>query len=259
MVKLKKYPRAVKRFGLFLTFLLLLSCGTKYYNVSRIEGREIGITESVGTNPNIEQFIKPYRDSVDKDMNVVLAYAPETLDKSGQWQSKIGNLMAYVTRQAGDSLFFLREHKHVNLCLLNFGGIRSIIPKGNVTKRTAFEIMPFENRLVVAELKGEQIVELVNYFIADKKAHPLAGASFVIAPDGTAKYLAVTADGFDIDKNYYVVTSDYLVNGGDKMDFFKKAVNTYDLNYKLRDVLIDYFTAVDTVRPTINVGIIQSP
>jgi len=251
MVKLKKYTRAVKRFGLFLTFLLLLSCGTKRYNVSRIEGREIGITQGAGTNAEIENLIKPYRENIDKDMNVILAYAPQTLDKSGQWQCTIGNLMADVTLDSGNRVFEKREGKKIDICLLNFGGIRSIIPQGNVTTRTAFEVMPFENRIVVAELKGEQILEMVNYIIADKKAHPISGLTFSIAKDGTAKNIAIKGTVVNADKTYFVVTSDYLINGGDKMDFFKKAKNTYDLDYKLRNVLIDYFKEVDTV-PVIN-------
>ena len=66
------------------------------------------------------------------------------------------------------------------LCIFNHGGIRSIIPKGNVTTRTAFEIMPFENSVVVIALKGEQILEMVNYIITDKKPHPLSGITFTI-------------------------------------------------------------------------------
>jgi 2',3'-cyclic-nucleotide 2'-phosphodiesterase (5'-nucleotidase family) len=37
--------------------------------------------------------------------------------------------------------------------LLNNGGIRAILPLGNVTTRTAFQIMPFENTMVVIALK----------------------------------------------------------------------------------------------------------
>ena len=37
------------------------------------------------------------------------------------------------------------------------------------------------------------------------------------------------------------MTSDYLVNGGDNMLFFKKNVVKYDLEYKLRNIIIDYF------------------
>ena len=52
-----------------------------------------------------------------------------------------------------------------------------------------------------------------------------------------------------IDKNtiYYVATNDYLSNGGDNMNFFNKGIQKYDLDYKLRNVLIDYFIEVDTI------------
>ena len=247
MVKLKKYPGAIKQFGLFLTFLALLSCGAKTWRVDRIEGREIGVTEAAGTDPKLEEVIRPYRENIDKDMNVVLAFAPQTLDKSGQWQCTIGNLMADVALDFGNRVFEKREGKRIDMCVLNFGGIRSIIPQGNVTTRTAFEVMPFENRLVVAELKGEQILEMVRYIISEKKAHPVSGLSFTVGKDGTAKNVAIKGTVVNADKSYFVVTSDYLINGGDKMDFFKKAVNTFDLDYKLRNVLIDYFKEVDTV------------
>ncbi|MNR62085.1 bifunctional 2',3'-cyclic nucleotide 2'-phosphodiesterase/3'-nucleotidase precursor protein [compost metagenome] len=49
------------------------------------------------------------------------------------------------------------------------------------------------------------------------------------------------------DKIYYVGTNDYLANGGDNMNFFKKGIQKFDLDYKLRNILIDYFKEVDTI------------
>ena len=51
----------------------------------------------------------------------------------------------------------------------------------------------------------------------------------------------------DTNKKYYVATSDYLANGGDNMTFFKKSTTSYDLDYKLRNLFIDYFKKVDTL------------
>ncbi len=76
--------------------------------------------------------------------------------------------MADVTLKRGNKVFKSREKKNIDICILNHGGIRAILPKGNVTTRTAFEIMPFENTMVVIALKGEQILELVDYFITRK-------------------------------------------------------------------------------------------
>lgn len=252
MVKLKKYNQFFKLFVIFITSILIVSCGKPNYQLTTIEGKRIPIKETIQQTPEIEQFISPYREHIDADLSAVLAYSPETLDKSGsKWQSSLGNLLADVTFKAADKVFQLREKKPVSICLLNSGGIRSILPKGNVTARTAFEIMPFENSLVVIGLKGEQIQELVDYFIATKKSHPIAGITFTIKKDNTAKNILVQGKPLDSNTVYYVATNDYLANGGDNMNFFKKGIQKFELDYKLRNILIDYFKEVDTI-PVIN-------
>ncbi|HLA55056.1 MAG TPA: 5'-nucleotidase [Flavobacterium sp.] len=255
MVNLKKYHAALKQFVLFLTFLLAFGCGTPKYHVTKIEGKEIGVTDKNTEVPAIEAFIKPYRDNIDKDMNVVLAYAPETLDKSGEWQCAIGNVMADATLDLSNRVFLKRENKKIDMCLLNFGGIRSIIPKGNITTRTAFEIMPFENSVIVTELKGEEILEMISYIITEKKAHPISGLAFKIGTDKIAEDIRINGQAFDPYRTYLVVTSDYLVNGGDNMNFFRKSLHNYDLDYKLRNVLIDYFREKDTIKAPTDIRI----
>ena len=248
MVKLKKYNGFLKLFVIFLTLFFVISCSKQPYYVSKIEGKRIPITEKQNQVPEIENFIKPYREHINKDLDSVLAYCPETLDKSsGEWQTTIGNLMADVTLQRGNLVFNAREKKNIDICLLNNGGIRSILPKGNVTSRTAFEIMPFENSLVVIALKGEQILELVDYFIVTKKAHPLAGMTFTIDKNNQPKNILVQGKTVEKEAIYYVATNDYLSNGGDNMNFFKKGIQKFDLDYKLRNILIDYFKEVDTI------------
>ena len=88
---------------------------------------------------------------------------------------------------------------------------------------------------------------MVNYIITEKKPHPLSGMTFTIGNNNAAKNIMIQRNPFELDKVYYVVTSDYLINGGDKMDFFKKGIEKYDLDYKLRNILIDYFTEADTL------------
>lgn len=256
MVKLKNYNGVVKHFVLLLTFTTVISCAEKKYAVTKIEGKEIGITdknsEVVGSSASeqakqIENFIKPYRDRIDADLNTVLGNAPETLDKSGEWQTPMGNFLADITFEKSDKVFQLREKKAIDICLLNHGGIRSIIPKGNITARTAYEVMPFENSAIVIGLKGEQILEIVNYIISEKKPHPLKGMTFTIDKNNQPKNILVNEKALDENKVYYVVTSDYLSNGGDNMIFFKKGVEKYDLDYKLRNIIIDYFKENKTI------------
>lgn len=248
MLKQKNYNAALTQFVSILTLFLVISCATQKPYVSKIEGKQIGITNTNPQTTAIEEFIKPYRENIDKDMNQILAYAPETMDKSkGEWQTTIGSLQADITLATANKLFLKRENKPVDICLLNHGGIRSMISKGNVTTRTAFELMPFENELVVVALKGQQILEMVNYLISEKKPHPLAGMEIVLNKDASS-YKSITIQGkpLDINKTYYVATNDYLYNGGDSMNFFKKGTMT-SLDYKLRNVWIDYFKETDTI------------
>lgn len=255
MVKLKNYNVSLKYFVLFLTFAAAVSCAPKKQHLTRIEGKEIGITGKVGSDAKIENFIKPYRDKVDADLNTVLAYAPETLDKTGQWQSTMGNMFADAAMRYGNKVFEKREGKKIDIVMLNHGGIRTIIPKGDVTTRTAFEIMPFENSMVVSAMKSDQIMEMINYIIAEKKPHPLTGLTFTIDKNGFAKNILIQGKPIEDGKIYYVGTNDYLYGGGDNMVFFKKGIALYRLDYKLRDILVDYFKDVDTVPLTTDVRI----
>ena len=247
MVNLKKYNYVFKLFVIFLTLLFVVSCSKQNYNVTKIAGKRIPITEKENQIPEIEKFIKPYREHINKDLDSILAYCPVTLDKTGKWQSTIGNLMADVSLMRGNLVFEARESKKIDICLLNSGGIRSILPKGNITARNAFEIMPFENSMVVIALKGEQINEMVDFLISDKKSHPLAGITFTIDKNNHSKNILVQGKPLQKETIYYVGTNDYLSDGGDNMNFFKKALQKYDLDYKLRNILIDYFKQVDTI------------
>lgn len=258
MVKLKNYNVGMKHFVLLLTFIFLISCSSQKYYVTKIEGKKIGITEKQNSVTEIENYIKPYREHIDKDLSEVLAYCPENLDKSkGEWQTNIGCFIADITLEKSNPIFFKREQKSIDICLLNHGGIRTIIPKGDVTARNAYEVMPFENSAVIIGLKAEQIKEIANYIVSEKKPHPLSGMSFTIAKDQTVKDIQVQGKPLELNRIYYVVTSDYLSNGGDNMNFFKKGVSRTDIEYKLRNLMIDYFKEVDTLKINSDIRIIK--
>ena len=222
MVKLKNYPVGMKHFVLLLTFITLISCSSHQYYITKIEGKKIGITEKQTSVAEIEKYIKPYRENIDKDLNEILAFCPKNLDKNGEWQTNIGCFLADITLEKSNPIFQKREQKSIDFCLLNHGGIRTIIPKGNVTARNAYEVIPFENSAVIIGLKGEQLIEIANYIVSEKKPHPLAGMTFIITKDNKIKNIQVQGKPLDFEKTYYVVTSDYLSNGGDNMIFFKK-------------------------------------
>ena len=250
LVNVKKNTISFGFFVILLTFNLFISCkSTSSYQITKIEGKKIGITNEKGENEAIVTYVKPYSDNINKDLNSVLAYCPETQDKSkGAWQSNIGNLLAEITFELGNPVFQKRENKTIDICLLNHGGIRAVIPKGDVTTRTAFEVMPFENSLFIVGLTGKEIKTLVEYIIKEKKPHPLYGMKIYI-DKSTSVINKIEINNEPLVENliYYVGTSDYLANGGDNMTFFKESKIKFDMEYKLRNMMIDYFKKVDTI------------
>ena len=75
--------------------------------------------------------------------------------------------------------------------------------------------------------------------------------------DGNLKSATLRGKPLDFSKTYHVATNDYLFNGGDRMDFFKTNDSLYVLDYKIRNVLIDYFKSTDTINPVIDDRFIQ--
>lgn len=237
--------------------LLSVSCKTPT-DIFKIEAKNVNINDSLQADASIESFIKPYREHITKDLDSVLGYAVDTYSKTdGHLNTAIGNLMADVVLQQADPVFFKKTGEHIDFVLLNHGGIRSIISKGPITKRTAYEIMPFENSIVVSKLPGAQIQELLEYLSKAKRAHPISKLKIVLDKDARVVKSTVNNTPIDFNKTYYIATNDYLINGGDGMDFFKGSEEVIILDYKIRNALIDYFMKTDTINPVADDRFIQ--
>lgn len=175
----------------------------------------------------LEATISPYRDSVDQQMNEVLALAPVNFLA----ERPSGNLNNWTA----DALF-TNQLKQVRdatpvMCLLNFGGLRSSINAGPVTLGDIFKLSPFDNLVVWATLPIEVLPEIEQYLIKSG-GEPISGAKLVNGK--------LIIDGMPTDsKEFIVITSDYLANGGDKMHFFKKATHLNETGIVLRDCLIE--------------------
>ncbi|WP_029037443.1 5'-nucleotidase C-terminal domain-containing protein [Salinimicrobium xinjiangense] len=237
-----------------LALLLLLSLASckfsSNYSPQRIEGKQLEISEAIPANDSISEFVKPYKEHIDREMNKVLAYTPVDLTKNdGELNTAIGNMMADAVMDLASPVFRKRTGENIDIVLLNFGGIRSAISKGDVTTRTAYQVMPFENEVVVAHMKGIYIQEMVNYLVDAGSAHPIAGLSLEIGEDNTIQKVLIQGEPLAMDTVYYVATNDYLLKGGDNMVFFSNALDVTSLDYKIRNVLIDYFTQADTIAP----------
>lgn len=237
-------------------FILLTSCKKTNYNLKKITAKTIELDGTIESDKSFEKIIKPYKEKLSSEMNSLLCYAPKNFVKNdGNMQSSLGNLMADLCYEMGTPIFKDKTNLNIDFAMFNSGGLRSPIPLGDVTTENAFKLMPFENELVVVQLSGDKIEELIHYFTGNKKAHPLSKNISLLIRENDYD-LRINGQKFDVNKTYNVVTSDYLQSGGDRMNFFKNPKKLTKLNYKVRDAVIDYFKKVDTLKTTIDKRVI---
>lgn len=232
----------------FLTILLLFGCKKEPQHLVKIEGKLLPITKEISSKKSIEIFMEPFKKRIEKEMSTVLSYTPIELNRyDSELESTLGNLMADLCFEKANPIFNARTGKNIDFTMLNFGGIRASISKGKITYENAFNLMPFENELVVVEITPKKINELIEYLIKGERAHPISKhLNLVITPNG--HIVKLNNKPLDSTRNYFVLTSDYLQHGGDNMNFFKNPVNLYKTDYKLRNAIIDYFKETDTIK-----------
>ncbi|WP_142786485.1 5'-nucleotidase C-terminal domain-containing protein [Changchengzhania lutea] len=231
----------------------LWACKQEPYHLTKIKGKTIEITDSLPADLEIENFISPYKKHIQRDLDSVLAFAPQTYSKSdGDLNTAIGNFMADAIYEQANPVFKSRTGKDIDMVLLNHGGIRSILSKGNITTRTAYKIMPFENTIVVVALKGKQIDSLIGYLRHQKKPHPISKMKLTLNANYEVINATIKGKQINSESTYFIATSDYLYNNGDNMGFFKPNDSLYVLDYKVRNALIDYFKMTDTINPVID-------
>ena len=242
---LKFYKQCI---GIFL-ILAFLSC-KKSHHLVRIDGERLEINDSLEHDKAIDSFVAPFRNHVNKNLDSVISYSADLYSKTdGELNTAIGNMMADLVLEQANPIYKARTAKSIDMVLLNHGGIRSILAKGPITTRTAYEIMPFENSIVVVEMRKPAIDSMLRYLLRANRAHPVSGIQLWL--DGSGQIFKAEINGAAIDstRTYSVATNDYLYYGGDRMNFFKQGDSMHVLNYKIRSAMIDYFQKYDTISP----------
>lgn len=206
-----------------ITLLLLGFLQNPDYQLAEIEYYNSDVY-TTKIDSSIWKIITPYKENLDADMNEVLCYAKTDL-KKGQPESLLGNWTADLCLEEAQDLF----QDTIDMVLFNNGGLRASLSEGNITKRDIYQLMPFENELVVLSLTLDDADDLLNY-LKYTEGQPSAFSEW-----------------FKINElPFYVLTTDYLANGGDKMYFFNNKHQNV-LGVKMRDAIIQYCSENDTI------------
>lgn len=228
----------MKKLFIYVAVISLASC-SKTLTPTQYSYSERRMSDSLKVaDPAVEAIIGPYRDSMRVEMSQVLVISDTVLTKKMP-ESDLGNLLSEILLEKAAKY----SHRKVDVAMINFGGIRiSQLPKGNVTREEAFELMPFDNKLVLLELDGETMLQL---FVRMAKAGgvPIAGARYVIQ-DNYPINIEIQGQPINPNKKYTVALSDYLANGGEKLDMLIP-IPQIETNVLLRDIFIEGFQDIN--------------
>lgn len=215
-------------------FLLLLSASscTKHFIATEYKFEEQRLNPNSPSDGKIAAIIQPYKDSLDKEMNVVLAVSDTILTKSIP-ESDLGNLMCdLILKKSKDYC-----NCKIDFTFLNNGGIRlPNLPKGNITLGKIIELMPFENLIDIMNVSGKTLDTLFNYMAA-KGGWQISGACYKFKNE-KAFDVFINGEPLNSNKNYAIAVSDYLAQGGDNCTMLAVLPKTI-LKKSLRDAIID--------------------
>lgn len=220
---------------LLLVLVLSTSCSHKAWIITNATSTKIPIGRNSDAilDKSYIAYLQPLKQKVDAQMNEVIGQVAETM-KGHAPESLLSNFSADVYRQAATDVL----GTSVDISIVNLGGLRTDVTAGVITVRKVFELMPFENELVVLWLKGDKLLELLQYF-ASMGGEGVSGLRMEIE-NGKAVNISIGSKLLDKEKTYSIATNDYLAGGNDKMvqlAQYEKRVNT---GLKVRNVLLDY-------------------
>lgn len=196
------------------------------------------IDSSFVPDGEVESLLKPYRDSVALKMSRLLCVSDEEM-AAKRPESNLTRFLADLFLAEVSTSAARVGKPEPDFALLNIGGMRCSLPKGELLLANVFQLAPFENSAVVLTLDSAAAYALFQH-VAKRGGEAIAGASFSITPDGRAESIMVNNKPLDGNATYRLATLDYLATGGDDFECLVGRDVCYQSGVALRDLIIDY-------------------
>ena len=190
-------------------------------------------------------YLEPIKTELETQLNEANGYAPKDLEV---YQPECPML-----NWASDALYEMAKQlcpEQVDMAVVNIGGMRCNWGTGNITFRHVFELMPFDNELVVLTMTGKEILALCDVF-AKCGGQGVAGLR-MSASKGVLRSAKIAGKDVVPEAYYTVATSDYLSQGNDGMTPLKNYEAMWKSERKIRDLYIEYIQQMKTVEAKVD-------
>ena len=217
----------------------------------------------------IQVIVENYLKRIDSVLNEIIVNADFDLDGENvrRRETNLGNLIADIIRKASMA----------DVTIINGGGIRTSIKKGEVKVSHVYSVLPFDNYIVAIKLTGRQIKETLEHGVSGEEGAgrfpQVSGIKFTYSrsakPGSRIKEVFISGKPLELDREYSVATNDFLAAGGDGYKAFGDAVKSSkdfsitggalkgeklvynDSSRYLRDVVIEYIKEKKKIAPKV--------
>jgi 2',3'-cyclic-nucleotide 2'-phosphodiesterase (5'-nucleotidase family) len=182
-------------------------------------------------------MLSSYKAGVDTQMQVVVGRTDIPLSKA-QPECTLGNFIV-------DALFNKAKETDggVEAAVFNYGGIRlPYIAPGIITLGKMYELMPFDDVIVIAEVPGDVMKEFCDH-MAKWKGWPVSGMRFRIE-NGKAVDIEIGGRPLNEQLVYKIAINEYISKGGDNCIFMVKLKKRSTVSV-LREAMVEYVARLE--------------
>lgn len=188
--------------------------------------------------PALSAWLAKYKAKTDSLMNNPVAKSAKYM-KNNSYASQ--NWLCDAVMEIAPKL----TKEKVQFAIMNKGGIRQDMPKGTVTEGLIDAMFPFDNRFVVMELSGKDLLDA--FAVMANRGGDAVSKELKITYDKNRKITSARLKGKEIKPSatYKFITIDYLANGGDYMVSLKNGKRLFVDNVKYGLHILNYLRGLN--------------
>lgn len=194
---------------------------------------------AVADDAEVAKYLAPLADKIHASFGRVLGTSPNGIGKAkAAGDNPLGFFLADVMREGATKV----AKADVRFAFTNTGGLRRNINPGDVKVQDIYEVLPFDNELVIAEYTGAEVIQIIKEGIQRRGGEPFSGARASVTGTPEHPVVSITwSDGTAIDPaaTVMVATTDYLLANGDGTPTLKIGRNVQLTGQPVRQLVID--------------------
>jgi 5'-nucleotidase/UDP-sugar diphosphatase len=205
----------------------------------------------IGPDPDVKEMLAPYIARASESLKEVVGQARGAFVFGDRLTRKIETALGDLVCDANTWYFRTVYQQELDFALHNGGALRAELREGPITRENILTVLPFENYLYIASLRGSDIIELFNFIATIPQGSggfPQVSKEIRYTVDYTGdegRLVDLTINGAPVDpeKTYRFCTNDYLLRGGDGYTVFTRSTEPFNTSLLLSYVVIEYIDA----------------